>query len=260
MIAIVSSAPQEASALGSLCEERGWNCIACHSVQSAKRAIGRVALRVALLRYQLDDGFSDDIIRTLPEANIGARAKIIVLLPAGTPSSIEARQIALGADCVQRDPIRSEVLLAYIDKYIRLSSSRRGAAQAKPILFSGAALNRSDRSLRHGGRTVRLTPREVNLIELLSTSVNEVVTYELLYNEILGRRFRGDTSNMRVLLAKLSTSIRKIGVTLRHCVDVIPKTGYRYHLPVRFSAASGHEHPTPAQRSAVMTIDRVTDK
>ena len=43
-------------------------------------------------------------------------------------------------------------------------------------------------------------------------------------------------SNMRVLLAKLSTSTRRIGLTLRGSVAVIPKSGYRYNAPQRRSA------------------------
>jgi DNA-binding winged helix-turn-helix (wHTH) protein len=84
---------------------------------------------------------------------------------------------------------------------------------------------------------VSLTPREVLLVEVLAGSKGQIVTYETLYSEVLGRRFRGDTSNMRVLLGKLGSSIRPLGLTLQHHVDVIPKTGYRYHwsngAPVR---------------------------
>jgi DNA-binding response OmpR family regulator len=230
MVAIISSTPRESAALADLCEQRGWNCIEGRSVHAAKRIIGRAQFRVAIVRYQLEDGFSDDVITTLAESDIARPTKIIVLIGAGTPASIEARQLNLGADCVQRDPVRSEVLLAYIDKYVRTAAKTRTAPRPKRINFSGAMLDPLDRSLEHRGKTVRLTPREVTLIELLSGSTDHVVTYELLYNEILGRQFRGDTSNMRVLLAKLSMSARQIGVTLRHCVDVIPKTGYRYRL------------------------------
>jgi DNA-binding winged helix-turn-helix (wHTH) protein len=73
-----------------------------------------------------------------------------------------------------------------------------------------------------------ITPREALLLELLIRAEPEVVSYETLYNEILGRKFRGDTSNMRVLLAKLSISARAVGITLRSHINVIPKTGYRY--------------------------------
>src|SRR5688500_2367912 len=120
MIAIVSSSPRECIALTALCAHRHWNSVECKSVRDARRIIGRLPLSVTLVRYQLSDGYSDDIISSLSLANGSQPARVIVLLPAGTSSSIEARQLALGADCVLRDPVRSEVLLAYVAKYIRV--------------------------------------------------------------------------------------------------------------------------------------------
>jgi hypothetical protein len=56
----------------------------------------------------------------------------------------------------------------------------------------------------------------------------------MLYSEILGRRFAGETSNMRVLLGKLGKTTAKVGLDVRQWVEVIPKLGYRYR-----SGASG---------------------
>ena len=46
-----------------------------------------------------------------------------------------------------------------------------------------------------------------------------------------GRRFRGDTSNLRVLLGKLTASAVSLGISLQKWVEVIPKLGYRYRRP-----------------------------
>ena len=228
MIAIVSSAARERTALTSLCESRTWNAVECASIRDVTRLISRVTPKVILVRHQLGDGYSDDVIRALSDAGKMPSTKVMVLLAADASSAIEARQLRIGADCVQRDPIRSEVLLAYIEKYLRTESEIRTTAPAKKIHFAGTTVNAVDRTLHHGDRSVILTPREAMLVELLVDAANEVVTYETLYSEILGRRFRGDTSNMRVLLGKLGASVKQAGVSLHECVDVIPKTGYRY--------------------------------
>lgn len=244
MIAIVSSAAAESAAFGSLFVQRGWNYVECRSVRAFKRIVRRVPLRVVVVRYQLHDGFSHDVVAELTEPGLSFSAKIIVLLGAGIPSSIEARQLEIGADCVQRDPVRSDVLLAYVEKYIRSAPRNPAFASVKQVDFSGAVLNPLDRSLRLGDKSVLLTPREAMLIELLSGSAGQVVTYELLYNEILGRKFQGDTSNMRVLLGKLGVSARRIGICIRRTVDVIPKTGYRYS-PLSLTALNEFEPDTP---------------
>jgi len=184
----------------------------------------RVIPNVILLRYQLQDGFSDDVINAI--SDLRRPPKIIVLLPAGAASSIEARQLALGADCVLRDPVRAEVLLAYLEKYLRVTPTVQPSPAADVIRFSDATLHPLTRMLQFRDRRVVLTPREARLVELLVGSKGEVVSYETLYKEILGHRFRGDTSNMRVLLSKLAVSTRKVGIDLRTLVSVIPKSGY----------------------------------
>jgi DNA-binding response OmpR family regulator len=157
--------------------------------------------------------------------------KLVVLMSAGTAAAAEARQLALGADCVLRDPVRVEVLAEYLAKYIK--TSRGPDTHARPavpatISFAGATVDPVKRRLDHGNKSTALTPREVQLVELFVSTAGGMVTYELLYVELLGRRFRGDTSNMRVLFGKLSTSAESVGISLRHWIEVIPKTGYRY--------------------------------
>jgi DNA-binding response OmpR family regulator len=186
---------------------------------------------VIVVRYQLQDGFSDDVIGVLAKLKCFPAPKVIVLLSAGSPSAVESRQLMLGADCVQRDPVRSDVLMAYLEKYLHSVQSTPPSHSTRLLRFSAATLHPLTRTLQHRDRSVILTPRESMLLELLIAAEPDVVSYETLYNEILERRFRGDTSNMRVLLGKLNISARKVGVALRSSVDVIPKTGYRYRGP-----------------------------
>ena len=229
MIAIVASSAQERTAFANLCEHHDWNIREFSSVRAIKRQIAHDAPKVLLVRHQLEDGYVDDVIAALGDCAAVSGTKIIVLLSGNTSPAVEARLVELGADSVQRDPIRSDVVLAYIKKYVRLSNTIRPPAVVNDIPFAGARLNPLERTLRLRDRCVSLTPREVALIEYLAHSGDRIVTYESLYNDILGRRFRGDTSNMRVLLGKLGSSIKPLGLELHRYVEVISKTGYRYH-------------------------------
>lgn len=231
MIAIASSITPERNALVALCEAQGWVTLECHSVRAALRTLRRHRPRVVVARHRLDDGYSDDIIAALHSSTGAAATKLIILLEAGIPSNVEVRQVSLGADCVLRNPIRTDVLTAYIGKYLKeapRSTAPPGRSDAAMIDFCGGLFAPVERTLRHGRKRISLTPREALLVEMLTQSSGVVASYERLYGEILGRRFRGDTSNMRVLLGKLATSCRSIGMTIRPHIQVIPKTGYRY--------------------------------
>lgn len=231
VIAIASSNTPERNALVALCEAQGWVPIDCHSVRATLRTLRRHRPRVVVARHRLDDGYSDDIIAALETSTGSAATKLIVLLEAGVPSNIEVRQVSLGADCVLRNPIRTDVLTAYIGKYLKAvpaSTAPEAGSDAAMIEFCGGLFAPVERTLQHGEKRTSLTPREAVLIEILTQSSGVVASYERLYGEILGRRFRGDTSNMRVLLGKLASSCRSVGISIRPHVQVIPKTGYRY--------------------------------
>ena len=238
MIAIVSPAAPERVALAALCESRGWVTTECDSLRALKHLLLRVRPRIVLTRRRLSDGYSDDVLAALASAGQLTTVKVVVLISASTLPAEEARQVALGADCVQRDPVRTDVLLEYLAKYQRLAPRlRREAPRAvvpKPCQFAGARVDPIARRITCGRKSVHLTPHEVALAELLAESRGGLVAYETLFSEILGRRFRGDTSSMRVLLGKLAVSARGVGVVLRESVEVIPKLGYRYR-PGSFS-------------------------
>lgn len=233
MIAIVSPSLPERVAFSALGESQGWITAECDSIRAFRRLLRHVRPRVVLTRRRLGDGYADDVITALAAAEV-TTAKILVLMGAGTPSSVEARLVALGADCVQRDPVRTDVLLEYLAKYYKVAKRARRETPSvvlKPLAFAGASVEPVDRQIKLGSKVRHLTPHEVDLVELLVQSEGGILTYETLYHEILGRKFRGETSNMRVLLGKLAASAEGVGIKLRRWVEVIPKLGYRYRPP-----------------------------
>jgi DNA-binding response OmpR family regulator len=233
LIAIVSSSAAERSALAALCTGRGWPVVECDSLRAMRRLLRTARPRVVIVRRELGDGYADAVITALAASGAQPVARIIVLLERGGASNHESRQLALGADHVLRDPVRADVLAEYVEKY--LAHARRApapktrtAVHPRSFRFTGATIFPVERELRHGRRSAHLTPREVQLAELLAESPGEVISYATLYDEILRSRFRGDTGSMRVLLARLDASFRSAGLRLRHHVKVIPKAGYRY--------------------------------
>lgn len=231
MIAIVASNLRERTAFAALCESRRWPCVDFESVRDLKKFLRANRPRIVLTRHRLSDGYSDDVLVALATADRLAATKVIVLLGPGAPPSQHARQVALGADSVHRDPVRADVLVEYLAKYLAQAKpspiKTAQARQDRTIRFAGATIHIFERRLEHAGKIAHLTPREVQLVELLGESAHEVVAYATLYSEVLGSRFRGDTSNMRVLLGKLDASFRSVGLSLRRFVDVVPKAGYR---------------------------------
>jgi two-component system KDP operon response regulator KdpE len=182
---------------------------------------------VVVVRHELPDGYSDDVVAALREQGVPQRA--IVLMRAATSSAAAVRQLELGAFQVQRDPVRADLLTQMMAQLRDHAGGERllqdGASAT--LQFAGATFHVLERRLIRGRREVILTPREANLLQLLHDSHGQVVSYERLYSDVLERPFRGETSNMRVLFGLLGDSFAGIGVSLREHVEVIPKSGYR---------------------------------
>lgn len=233
MIAIVSTNARERAALESLIQSRGLPTVECDSLRAFRRLLHETPVKVVVTRHRLGEAFSDDVMAALVSSGQFADTQMIVLLEAGSSSAQEARQVSIGASTVLRDPIRTDVLLAYLDKYWSESASGRLAAlhSMSPhgsFEFAGARVFPIERKITRGAASIRVTPRELALIKFLFEGRGQVVTYQTLYTEMLGRRFRGDNGTLRVLLARLVESFQTLRVPLRRHIEVIAKTGYRY--------------------------------
>ena len=156
---------------------------------------------------------------------------MIVLAPANFTIEKEARQIALGADCVLRDPVRIDVLAEYLARYRSLPSERAvGPVPAASFEFGGAHVFPQEHRIKRNDVSIRATPQVIEFLRILSRSPGRVVSYQTLYAELLGRAFAGDTVNMRVLLGRTAVTLRRIGINLRELIHIIPKVGYQYRL------------------------------
>lgn len=229
MIVLVSNSAPERSALAALCQARRWLSSPCGSIRDLNRFLRRNAPRVALLRQGLPDGGVAEAMTALRASPHGHGTRCIALLSADTSSADEARLIQLGAACTFRDPIRPEVLLAYLERWAAKAPERPAPPfpAVRPLVLAGATLDPLRRTLKRGAAVVTLTPRETELAEIMARSAGEVVTYDMLYAEILGRPFQGNTTNLRVLLGKLTASLRRLDLDLTATVEVISKVGYR---------------------------------
>jgi DNA-binding response OmpR family regulator len=233
VIIVVSSSPREARALVALIGSRPRAVYICASIVQFKAQLRKVPPAVVLTRAHLDDGYADDVVALLTEKGFLPGTKIIVLIGADCTPRQEARQLALGADCVLRDPLRPEVLLEYITKFTRADREPRTPMQLPPDRFSlaGAVFLPDQQTLSRGGRSTHVAPMEIELARLLADSPGKPLTYQLLYGRLFNRAFSGDSSNLRVLLGKLASSYRKLGIDLRATIRVMPKSGYCYNPP-----------------------------
>lgn len=247
MIHIVSSLAREAEVLAALCEQRSWPTLACTRFADFRHAAEKNTPQAVIVRQQLEDGYSDDVLAYL-ESRPGPRTtRVIVLAPANCSAKEERRHISLGADSVLRDPVRLEVMLEYLARYRTKSRPRPSAprAGAASYEFAGVHVHPLEHRLSRGKQEAHTTPRVIELLQVLHANAGRVTPYTQLYCELFGRRFAGDTANCRVLLGKAAAVFRRLGVPLRQHIKVIPKSGYLYPAKSNPVVRSRARHAPP---------------
>ncbi len=232
MIIIVAHSSREAAALLSLAESKGWSACSCTSVRQFRKQLRNMHPAVVLTRDRLVDGYSDDIFTLLSQSEPRSGPRVIVLAPADFTQKQEARQLSIGADCVIRDPLRPDVLMEYLAKFLHHASTRNPRPMpSEQFNLAGALVSPDQLEMSFGGKSVHVSPREIELARLLAESPGKTITYAFLYSELFNRAFSGDSANLRVLLGKLAASFRKLGLNLRAMIRVTQKTGYCYVPP-----------------------------
>lgn len=229
MILIASDSTREAVLLSTLCELRNWPCQAISTLNELQTALEKTEPAVVVVRNRLREGYSDDVFVLLKKRPATISPRVVVLMPADSSIRAEARQIALGADCVLRDPVRVEVLFEYLAKYRAApATSKTREEPSRSYTIAGAEIFPLEHRIASRTLSVHVAPQEIALLRLFSRSSEKVLTYPTLYEELFGRRFGGDTTNCRVLLVKVVCSFRRLGIDFRKFIQVIPKSGYLY--------------------------------
>jgi DNA-binding response OmpR family regulator len=230
LILLASNLAREADAFTGLFATRQWASLACRSVADCRRLASATPPRIAIIRYRLADGCSDDVLTFLQEQLSPDSCHIVVLAPANLSTQDECRQLALGATHVLRDPVRVDVVLQLVSRCHdrHRENHRPDRSPVSHYDFAGVLVFPAERRLARGRREIQTTSKVIELVQLLHHNTGRLVPYTELYEVLFSRRFAGETANCRVLLARVDSVFRQLGVSLRECVQVVPKSGYLY--------------------------------
>jgi DNA-binding response OmpR family regulator len=145
------------------------------------------------------------------------------------PSTVaqRVRGLRLGADDWITKPCHPEEVIARIQSVVRRRRRSAGRAEVKPVT-AGEVEIRSDRFQAFvGGRSLDLTRREFELIELLAAAEGRVLEREEIYSRLWGYAMvRGDRS-VDVFVRKLRQKLEKASPRWRY-IHTHFGIGYRF--------------------------------
>jgi two-component system, OmpR family, KDP operon response regulator KdpE len=149
-------------------------------------------------------------------------AVIVVSVMPGERDKVRA--LDLGADDYLVKPFGTEELVARIRAVLRRQVD---VSAGEPVVRAGdLEIDLARRSVTVGGRAVKLTPTEYELLRYLALHAGKPVTHSTLLRQVWGEYAVGDKYNTRYVVAQIRKKLGDDPANPRYIVNE-PGVGYR---------------------------------
>ena len=155
---------------------------------------------IILLDLNLPDMTGHDVLRQLLLARIETP---ILILTGSDDTENKIRGFGFGADDYLTKPFQREELVARIHAIVR-----RSKGHAQSIIWTGkVAVNLDAKTVEVEGKTVHLTGKEYQMLELLSLRKGTTLTKEMFLNHLYGGMDEPELKIIDVFICKLRKKI-----------------------------------------------------
>ncbi|MFG2754654.1 winged helix-turn-helix domain-containing protein [Streptomyces xanthophaeus] len=148
-----------------------------------------------------------------------------VLAPSARRTSQEkVRALDAGADDYVTKPFSMDEVIARLR-----AATRRGAMSGavRAVVTEDFTVDFSAKKVRRRERSVRLTPTEWHLLEILVSHPGHLVSQRRLLLEVWGPAYAGNTTHLRAYMAKLRRKLEADPSRPRYLITE-PGRGYRF--------------------------------
>ena len=166
------------------------------------------------------DGFS--LVRELRRQGV---ATPVLLLTARSDTSDKVTGLDCGADYYLTKPFETQELLACLRALLR----RQAEVVSEELTYGDVVLNISTCSLSCGSRSIRLSATELELMRLLMSNKEQLISKENLLLKVWGYESEADDNLVEVYISFLRKKLDFIKSKVR--ISVVRRVGY--HLEVK---------------------------
>ena len=163
-----------------------------------------------------DDGFS--ILARLKENNATARVPVILISAKGEEIS-KVKGLNMGADDYIAKPFGVLELVARIKANLRKSSPA-----AENVAYKDIVIDFSRHQVIANGKPVQTTLKEYNLLCLLCENAERVHEREVIFREVWGEHFLGETRTLDIHIKELRKKL--FGAESEAVIQTIRGVGY----------------------------------
>jgi DNA-binding response OmpR family regulator len=204
--------------IGFALRQAGFPVVQANSYGTALAAFRSEQPDLAILDINLPGGSGFELCGTFrKESNL----PIMMLTVRGEEADL-VHALELGADDYLTKPFSPRTLTARVKALLRRSGQQDSAAQTRA---GDLVLDADLLQLRIGERTVRITPLECRLLQLLLANAGQVVHTDRLLVHVWGHRGGGDRQLLKQLVHRLRQKIGDDPVQPRW-LGTVPSVGY----------------------------------
>ncbi len=202
LVLIVDDEPQIRRLLTVSLEANGYRVLSAASGQEGLVLAAQHQPALVVLDIGLPDLSGQEVLRRLRE---WSRAPVIVLSvrddEKGKVAALDA-----GADDYVTKPFNTDELLARLRVALRHSMNKDEAAV---VQVKNLVIDLATRRVTVGGREVKLSKTEYDLLRLLARHAGKVLTHRQILREVWGPGHEDDTHYLRVYIAHLREKIER---------------------------------------------------
>lgn len=201
-VLVVDDEPQIQRFLKPSLTAAGYEVIAAVDGAEALKLAATRAPDVVLLDLGLPDMDGKAVIQ---ELRTWSKVPIVVL----SARDREAEKIAaldLGADDYVNKPFGIGELMARLRTALRHAAQR--TSEVTRIAIGDLVIDLARHSVAHGGQSVRLTPKEFELLAVLARNCDRVVTHRQILTAVWGPAHAEDLQYLRVFIGQLRQKLK----------------------------------------------------
>jgi DNA-binding response OmpR family regulator len=204
-------------------EREGFAVLIAHDGQAALDLARRHAPALVVLDLMLPHVDGLDVCYVLrAESSVP-----VIMLTARTAEEDKLAGLEVGADDYVTKPFSPRELVARVKAVLRRAGGDREAERPPPIVAGDLVVDLAAHEVRLRGQTVRLTPREFQLLALLAANPGYAFSRAQLLERAFGMDYEGLERTVDVHLMNLRRKIEPDPRRPIHLVTV-PAVGYKF--------------------------------
>ena len=202
---------------------RGFEVVLARTGEDALKLAARHHPDAVILDLGLPQLDGLDVVRGLR----GWTSVPIVVLSGRGSETAKVEALDLGADDYLTKPFGMDELFARLRAALRRAVAPDGqpAIETADFIIDFAA-----KQVRRDGATVRLTPTQWHIVEVLVRNTGRLVTYEQLLQEVWGPTYGKETNYLRVFMTQIRQKLEPDSSAPRYFITE-PGIGFRFQQP-----------------------------